>query len=67
MSDVQRTIAARVATHLQPGEVVNLGIGIPTLVADLLRPADEVVLETENGLLGVGPARPTSPARSRSG
>ncbi|HEY8583011.1 MAG TPA: 3-oxoacid CoA-transferase subunit B [Capillimicrobium sp.] len=56
MSDVQRAIAARVAPHLRPGEVVNLGIGIPTLVADLLTPADEVVLETENGMLGVGPA-----------
>ena len=54
--DVQRAIAARVAAHLQPGEVVNLGIGIPTLVADLLEPEDDVVLETENGLLGVGPA-----------
>ncbi len=57
MSDnVQLDIARRVAGHLQPGEVVNLGIGIPTLVADLLTPADEVHLETENGLLGVGPA-----------
>lgn len=56
MSDVQRRIAARVAGHLQPGEVVNLGIGIPTMVADLLEPADDVVLETENGMLGVGPA-----------
>ncbi|HVP03432.1 MAG TPA: 3-oxoacid CoA-transferase subunit B [Solirubrobacteraceae bacterium] len=56
MSDVQRVIAARVAPHLRPGEIVNLGIGIPTLVADLLAPADEVHLETENGLLGVGPA-----------
>lgn len=56
MSDVQRRIAARVAPHLRPGEIVNLGIGIPTLVADLLSPADDVVLETENGMLGVGPA-----------
>ncbi len=56
MSDLQRTIAARVAGHLVPGEVVNLGIGIPTLVADLLEPGLDVVLETENGLLGVGPA-----------
>lgn len=54
--DVQRTIAARVARHLVAGEVVNLGIGIPTLVADLLAPEQDVVLETENGLLGVGPA-----------
>lgn len=56
MSDVQRSIAARVAPHLVHGEVVNLGIGIPTLVADVLAPGQEVVLETENGLLGVGPA-----------
>lgn len=56
MSGLARAIAARVAEQLHPGEVVNLGIGIPTLVADLLRPADGVVLETENGLLGVGPA-----------
>lgn len=58
MSDLQRTIAARVAPHLVAGEVVNLGIGIPTLVADLLAPGQDVVLETENGLLGVGPAPP---------
>ena len=56
MSDVQRMIAARVAKHLGPGDVVNLGIGIPTLVADLLSEEDGVHLETENGLLGVGPA-----------
>lgn len=56
MSDVQHRIAARVTAHLQPGEVVNLGIGIPTLVADVLTPSDGVVLETENGMLGVGPA-----------
>lgn len=56
MSDLQRSIAARVAPHLTAGEVVNLGIGIPTLVADLLDEDSGVTLETENGLLGVGPA-----------
>jgi 3-oxoacid CoA-transferase B subunit len=57
MSDnIQLDIARRVAGYLEPGEIVNLGIGIPTLVADLLTPADEIHLETENGLLGVGPA-----------
>lgn len=56
MSDLQHRIASRVAPHLQPGEIVNLGIGIPTIVADLLEPGSGVVLETENGLLGVGPA-----------
>jgi 3-oxoacid CoA-transferase B subunit len=56
MREVQLTIAARVVPLLSPGEIVNLGIGIPTLVADLLTLGDEVHLETENGLLGVGPA-----------
>jgi 3-oxoacid CoA-transferase B subunit len=56
MADLQRTIAARVVGHLAAGEIVNLGIGIPTLVADLLTPANGIHLETENGLLGVGPA-----------
>jgi 3-oxoacid CoA-transferase len=36
--------------------VVNLGVGIPTLVADLISPEDGLILHTENGLLGVGPA-----------
>ncbi len=56
MSDLQRVIAERVATHLAPGEVVNLGIGVPTLVADYLPPGCGVYLESENGVLGVGPA-----------
>ena len=41
---------------LRPGDVVNLGIGIPTLVADLITPDLNVNLHTENGMLGVGPA-----------
>lgn len=49
-------MARRVLAELRPGDVVNLGIGIPTLVADLLGPDDGVVLHTENGMLGVGPA-----------
>ena len=36
--------------------IVNLGIGIPTLVADLIQPDDGIILHTENGMLGVGPA-----------
>ncbi|MCB9794654.1 MAG: 3-oxoacid CoA-transferase subunit B [Alphaproteobacteria bacterium] len=49
-------MARRVLQELRPGDVVNLGIGIPTLVADLLRPEHGVTLHTENGMLGVGPA-----------
>lgn len=59
MSDLQRAIAARVAPHLTAGDIVNLGIGIPTLVADLLDEGSGVTLETENGLLGIGPAPAT--------
>lgn len=54
--DERMAIARRARAELNPGEVVNLGIGIPTLVADLLQPEDGVILHTENGMLGVGPA-----------
>jgi 3-oxoacid CoA-transferase B subunit len=53
--DVKARIAARAALELQPGEVVNLGIGIPNLIPGFLGPETRVVLHTENGLLGVGP------------
>ena len=49
-------IAKRAFAELKRGDVVNLGIGIPTLVADLISPEDGIILHTENGLLGVGPA-----------
>jgi 3-oxoadipate CoA-transferase beta subunit len=48
-------MAARVARDIPDGAVVNLGIGLPTMVANYL-PADrEIILHTENGLLGMGP------------
>jgi 3-oxoacid CoA-transferase B subunit len=55
MTDIQNRIAARVVPHIRPGAVVNLGIGIPTLVADHLPDGHVAHLQTENGLLGVGP------------
>jgi 3-oxoacid CoA-transferase len=48
-------MARRAFRELQKGDVVNLGIGIPTLVADLIKPEDGIILHTENGMLGVGP------------
>lgn len=49
-------MAKRALKELKKGDVVNLGIGIPTLVADLIQPEDGIILHTENGMLGVGPA-----------
>lgn len=55
MSLSRDQIAKRVAQELQDGYYVNLGIGIPTLVASYVPPNMEVMLQSENGLLGMGP------------
>jgi acetate CoA/acetoacetate CoA-transferase beta subunit len=53
--DPQVLIAKRIARELRSGMLVNLGIGIPTLVANYLQPGTNVFFQSENGLIGTGP------------
>ena len=55
LMDAQTIIAKRIAQELRSGMLVNLGIGIPTLVANYLPPGITVLFQSENGLIGTGP------------
>ena len=51
----RRQIARRLAQDIPEGAVVNLGSGMPLLVSDYLPPDREIIIHSENGLLGIGP------------
>lgn len=55
MGDARQIIAQRAAREIKDGMVVNLGIGIPSLVPDYLDPSINVFFQAENGILGMGP------------
>ena len=62
VDEARMVMAQRALAELQRGDVVNLGVGIPTLVADLITPEHGIILHTENGMLGVGPEPATGGA-----
>ncbi len=53
---VREVIAKRAAKELHDGDVVNLGIGLPTLIPDYMPEGVKVILQSENGLIGMGPS-----------
>jgi len=55
VDESRMNIAKAALAELRKGDIVNLGIGIPTLVADLIDADDGIIMHTENGMLGVGP------------
>ena len=58
---VKQKIAARVAKELKDGDVVNLGIGLPTMVPNYLPEGVSVILQSENGYIGLGPVTAEDP------
>jgi len=56
MSDAKAIIAQRVARELKDGNVINLGIGLPTMVVNYLPEDVQIIFQSENGIMGMGPA-----------
>ena len=56
MADAKSIVAARAGRELRDGQIINLGIGLPTLIASYVPAGVDVVIQTENGAIGVGPA-----------
>lgn len=54
--DIKEIIAKRVAKELNDGDVVNLGIGLPTMVANYIPDGIDVIFQSENGFIGLGPS-----------
>jgi len=54
-NEIRETIARRAALELKDGDVVNLGIGLPTAIPEYIHKGVKVVIQSENGLLGMGP------------
>jgi acetate CoA/acetoacetate CoA-transferase beta subunit len=63
--DAQTVIAKRIALELRDGMLVNLGIGIPTLVANYVAPGARIFFQSENGLIGTGPIPQEGLAQAR--
>ena len=63
--DAQTIIARRIALELKSGMLVNLGIGIPTLVANYVPPGMQIFFQSENGLIGTGPIPEEAMAQPR--
>ena len=59
--NIKQKIAARVAKELKDGDVVNLGIGLPTMVPNYLPEGVSVILQSENGYIGLGPVTAEDP------
>ncbi|MCK5201223.1 MAG: succinyl-CoA--3-ketoacid-CoA transferase, partial [Spirochaetales bacterium] len=56
--DAKELIAKRIAKELKDGQIVNLGIGLPTKVANYIPDDVEIFLQSENGFIGIGPVPP---------